>query len=134
MSKHTAPAPELFDTIEYLPLFAGLPITVQDQAPAAERPDPSGPVSTWDWAGRLDEPGTWYKQDQRQATEIDALWLRSSQPADRTHAAYAKFYRRQLIARGFDPFPATYDAGGNCYLCGEGGRCPGWHYSQEATR
>jgi hypothetical protein len=40
------------------------------------------------------------------------------------------FFRRnyQAIKRaGYQPVKATYDRAGNCEICGEAGRCPGWH-------
>ena len=44
-----------------------------------------------------------------------------------TEAQYKSKVKRQLIAQGFSPLKAIYDAGGNCTTCGEAGRCPGWH-------
>lgn len=37
----------------------------------------------------------------------------------------------ELRRRGIPHSPAQYDAGGNCLTCGEGGRCPGVHTSEE---
>jgi hypothetical protein len=41
-------------------------------------------------------------------------------------AYYARNYRA-LRRIGLDPIRATWDEAGNCTVCGEAGRCPGWH-------
>jgi hypothetical protein len=39
---------------------------------------------------------------------------------------YAKV-KRELIKAGKYPVKAISDYAGNCLICGEAGRCPGWH-------
>jgi len=48
-----------------------------------------------------------------------------------TFAQFSANYRRRLVRAGHKPIRATYDAAGNCRICGECGRCPGWHYPGE---
>lgn len=48
-----------------------------------------------------------------------ALW-----PSPRAHAESA---RRAILGAGLIPVRATYDDGGNCTVCGEAGRCVGYH-------
>jgi hypothetical protein len=122
----------LIDTTEYSPLFSGMAVQVSDEQPAPARVDPSGPVASWGWQGTL-EPIT-YRTNWEVRGAIESQWKWLMPDADRSRAGFAKFYRAGLIHAGFDPFPATYDEDGNCYLCGECGRCPGWHYAEEATR
>lgn len=39
---------------------------------------------------------------------------------------------RRLLGRlGHTPVQASYDRAGNCKICGECGRCPGWHLQEE---
>lgn len=40
---------------------------------------------------------------------------------------YHELTYRSLLAVGVEPVRAEYDAAGNCTVCGEAGRCPGWH-------
>lgn len=35
--------------------------------------------------------------------------------------------RQRILDRGDTPIPATYDDTGTCTVCGEAGRCPGFH-------
>lgn len=44
-----------------------------------------------------------------------------------TRAKYTAKVKRELESQGYQPVKAVYDAGGNCTICGEAGRCPGWH-------
>lgn len=39
--------------------------------------------------------------------------------------------RRLLVAANKRPVPAHRDRAGNCPICGEAGRCPGWHTIEE---
>jgi len=48
-----------------------------------------------------------------------------------SHAAYTRFVRRALVSAGQPPYKATYDPGNNCHICGECGRCPGYHTADE---
>ena len=48
-----------------------------------------------------------------------------------TRAAWHQATRRQILRRHKIPIPAHYDPAGNCRICGEAGRCPGWHYHGE---
>jgi hypothetical protein len=46
------------------------------------------------------------------------------------------FYRRNYAALkrvGMVPVMARYDDAGNCRICGEAGRCPGWHTPEEVS-
>jgi hypothetical protein len=40
---------------------------------------------------------------------------------------YEDTQRKAIINAGGKPVRAEYDAQGNCLVCGESGRCPGWH-------
>ena len=60
-----------------------------------------------------------------------------AQMPPRTYASRAGFrsaVRRWIVRKtGRQPVAATEDAAGNCLVCGESGRCPGWHTAEEAT-
>lgn len=47
------------------------------------------------------------------------------------HAAYKRAMKRVLVKQGVTPIKARYDQAGNCTTCGEAGRCPGWHTTEE---
>lgn len=49
----------------------------------------------------------------------------------RTAAQYRAHVRKTIIRAGYTPVAATYDQAGNCLTCGECGRCPGWHTTEE---
>ncbi len=40
---------------------------------------------------------------------------------------YQLAVRALIIHRGEKPIKASYNKAGNCTICGEAGRCPGWH-------
>jgi len=40
---------------------------------------------------------------------------------------FRRWVKTILKAAGENPQPAVEDRGGNCIICGEAGRCPGWH-------
>lgn len=44
----------------------------------------------------------------------------------------ARVYRA-ITRHGLQPIRAQYDTAGNCTICGEAGRCPGWHVSADIT-
>lgn len=44
---------------------------------------------------------------------------------------YSEWYRQQLVKNFGDAEPAVYDDDGNCELCGEDVKCPGWHAPAE---
>ena len=44
---------------------------------------------------------------------------------------YSQKIHDELIAQGITPIKAIYDEGMNCLICGESGRCPGWHTPDE---
>jgi len=46
--------------------------------------------------------------------------------------AYRLAVRASFRRSGALALPADYDAAGYCLLCGEAGRCPGWHTVDEA--
>ena len=43
---------------------------------------------------------------------------------------YAKT-KREILRSGETPVKAIWDEAGNCMVCGEAGRCPGWHTIEE---
>jgi hypothetical protein len=47
--------------------------------------------------------------------------------------AYIARNYHALKRKGYAPIKASYDDGGNCLICGEAGRCPGWHIPEEAS-
>ncbi len=76
------------------------------------------------------------KRDYQLFDRITQRWLEIAHkhPMDwRTRGRWTAYYRRGLIAYGKTPMKAKYDEAGNCTTCGEGGRCPGWHYAGEVT-
>lgn len=48
-----------------------------------------------------------------------------------TRAAWHAATRAKILRAGRAPIPAEIDPAGNCRICGEAGRCPGWHYHGE---
>jgi hypothetical protein len=48
--------------------------------------------------------------------------------------AYEDSILKAYRDRGIEPVRATYDAAGNCTICGECGRCPGWHMPPPAIQ
>lgn len=54
-----------------------------------------------------------------------------TRPSFPSRKAFAAHVRRQIIKAGFTPVKATEDDAGNCTICGECGRCPGWHTTLE---
>ncbi len=46
---------------------------------------------------------------------------------DRTRARWTGFYYLAIKANNRVPILATTTPGGTCLICGEDGRCPGWH-------
>jgi hypothetical protein len=49
----------------------------------------------------------------------------------------SQFFTKQkgiLLKSGKIPVKAIYDKAGNCIICGECGRCPGWHTVEDAQR
>ena len=46
---------------------------------------------------------------------------------------FFEFQRRAILRQGYIPIPARWDEAGNCTVCGESGRCPGWHRGEQAT-
>lgn len=50
-----------------------------------------------------------------------------------TEESFRRAVRMELRnCTGVDPVRAVYDGAGNCVICGEAGRCPGWHHPDEA--
>ena len=45
----------------------------------------------------------------------------------RTFKQYQNAVKRAFLCRGYSPILAHYDEAGNCTICGESGRCAGWH-------
>lgn len=51
-----------------------------------------------------------------------------------SESAYRRAVRRAIERTGHHAIRAHYDAAGNCIICGECGRCPGWHFQSEVTK
>lgn len=49
-------------------------------------------------------------------------------------AAFYAHNRAEIRRRSLVPVAARWDGAGNCVICGEAGRCPGWHTPAEAQR
>ena len=49
----------------------------------------------------------------------------------KSEAAYYARNKRVIARAGYHPIKATFDSAGNCVVCGESGRCPGWHTEDE---
>ena len=47
--------------------------------------------------------------------------------------AYYHSVKRRIKKMGLVPIKATFDPEGNCLRCGEAGRCPGYHPSNELS-
>ncbi len=48
-----------------------------------------------------------------------------------SRAAFQEAHRAALVAAGERAIPAQYDNRGDCFTCGECGRCPGYHTEAE---
>ena len=53
---------------------------------------------------------------------------------NRTRYQFICALRRELRRLGIPFVQATYDAGGNCNVCGESGRCPNLHTAEELLK
>jgi hypothetical protein len=51
-----------------------------------------------------------------------------------TREEHQEKVKQEILAAGKVPIQAIYDAGKNCLLCGEAGRCPGWHTKDEMKK
>jgi hypothetical protein len=69
---------------------------------------------------------------QVQADLAAAQWQRFGRPFA-SHAHLSAALKRALVNLGVRPVRATYDPAGNCKICGEAGRCGGWHTPGEAS-
>ncbi len=49
----------------------------------------------------------------------------------RTRQQFAEAVRKLLVKSGERAIKANYDSAGNCFTCGEAGRCPGYHTESE---
>lgn len=49
----------------------------------------------------------------------------------KSREAYQEAKRLELVARGERAIAAQYDNRGDCFTCGECGRCPGYHSEAE---
>ena len=68
-------------------------------------------------------------------TGFDAMnraFLRHGARPFASRAAYKRATAAEFRRAGVVPVKAQYDTAGNCTVCGEAGRCPGWHGSYEA--
>jgi hypothetical protein len=50
---------------------------------------------------------------------------------NRTRGQFVRAVKNALRKRGIPYVDASLDAGGNCRICGEAGRCPGVHTVDE---
>ena len=58
--------------------------------------------------------------------EASTDWMKK--PASkRTRLAYQKWAKSLIIKNGLMAISAPVSDGGTCQVCGEDGRCPGWH-------
>ena len=46
--------------------------------------------------------------------------------------SYFRAVKKRILAMGLKPVRAKYDEFGDCLMCGESGRCPGYHPSVES--
>jgi hypothetical protein len=46
-------------------------------------------------------------------------------------APFYRWVKQILVEAGYEPVKAVFDEAGNCTVCGECGRCPGWHLKEE---
>jgi hypothetical protein len=51
-----------------------------------------------------------------------------------TRTQYQSKVKRALMKGGNFPVKAVYDYAGNCVICGECGRCHGWHTIDETIK
>lgn len=51
-----------------------------------------------------------------------------------TRQQYFARNRREILKRGLVPVKARWDENGDCLICGEAGRCPGWHTQEELRK
>ncbi len=49
---------------------------------------------------------------------------------NRTPKQYQREVYRAIVRSGYLARLADYDNEGNCVICGEAGRCPGWHINE----
>jgi hypothetical protein len=76
-----------------------------------------------------------YLESLEKAVEIrDAVvadyWKQHDRPFP-SRTAHHKALKKALESQGFNLKKATYDYAGNCNICGECGRCPGYHTLEE---
>lgn len=45
----------------------------------------------------------------------------------KSERAFSDRVRKVIVKNGFTPIKGKKDRGGNCLICGESGRCLGWH-------
>lgn len=51
-----------------------------------------------------------------------------------SRAAFLTRNRKALERAGYVAYRSVRDDSGDCYTCGEAGRCPGWHTGEETFR
>ena len=44
---------------------------------------------------------------------------------------YYKYVKKTMLRLGIAVYPTRFDHAENCIVCGEAGRCPGWHTMKE---
>ena len=71
-----------------------------------------------------------WKAAQVEGEILDAVRARVPLPYPSAKAFYAAI-KREIRRRGYKPVRAHWDAAGNCLICGECGRCPGWHIERK---
>jgi hypothetical protein len=52
----------------------------------------------------------------------------------KSRAQYEKAQRNAILKSGSVAYKAIYNKSGDCLICGEAGRCPGWHTSKEQSK
>jgi hypothetical protein len=62
---------------------------------------------------------------------MDRAFLRHGSKPFPSRRAHNAATRAEFRRAGIVPVRAEYDTGGNCLVCGESGRCSGWHGSYE---
>lgn len=59
------------------------------------------------------------------------VMLRRKGKPYRRRSDFVRAVYRWLVSKGYVPVAGLRDEAGNCRICGEAGRCPGWHTSCE---
>lgn len=60
-------------------------------------------------------------------------WAKHNRPFD-SSAALLRAVKREFAKQGIPAHRAQYDRNGDCMVCGECGRCPGYHTPAEVQQ